>query len=121
MRPVGARKKAKKERKETQRCDKLPICSDHPCRATPTKFLCGVRSRTLSYILGFIEIGSGFSAPRVVKIRRFLMALWHYGFHNRLGLYRPTCDLNIFIRLHPYNGEEDAYRSPCAVFLSVRA
>jgi len=40
MRPGRTLKKAKKikkERKESQRCDKSHICSDHPCCATPTK------------------------------------------------------------------------------------
>jgi len=44
---VNYKAKRKKERKETQRCDKSHICSDHPrCAIPPPKLTCGVGSRT---------------------------------------------------------------------------
>ena len=57
MWPGRVLKKAKKEkkRKETQRCDKLHMCPDHPCCTTPTKVVrhsqpCQVSSKLVKWL-----------------------------------------------------------------------
>jgi len=64
-------KKAKRKRKETQRCDKSPICRDHPRCATPTKVVMWGGVPDVVNHANFIKIGLGVLAPRGVEICHF--------------------------------------------------